>query len=169
LPACSGKRIYSGLALYRPASRIAAPRATCLRRTGLNRSPTPTPRHGCATASAARPSRTPLREPTPAPTTTPRAAPAPRLRHRPHQAPVCGGADDPGNMQWQTVAEGKAKDTWERDGCQVPGRPADRAGAGRDYGAGADVGGYGPSEVHVGPRGGRFVYTESGRKRYLGW
>ena len=25
-----------------------------------------------------------------------------------------GGADDPSNMQWQTVVEGKAKDKWER-------------------------------------------------------
>lgn len=31
---------------------------------------------------------------------------------------ACGGADDPGNMQWQTVEEGKAKDAWERAGCQ---------------------------------------------------
>jgi hypothetical protein len=26
----------------------------------------------------------------------------------------CGGADSPGNMQWQTVAAGKAKDKTER-------------------------------------------------------
>ncbi len=32
---------------------------------------------------------------------------------------ACGGADEPGNMQWQTVAEGKAKDAWERIGCQT--------------------------------------------------
>lgn len=30
---------------------------------------------------------------------------------------ACGGADTPANMQWQTVAEGKAKDKWERIGC----------------------------------------------------
>ena len=30
---------------------------------------------------------------------------------------ACGGADRPQNMQWQTVAEGKAKDKWERKGC----------------------------------------------------
>ena len=30
---------------------------------------------------------------------------------------ACGGADAPGNTQWQTVAEGKAKDKWERQGC----------------------------------------------------
>ena len=27
---------------------------------------------------------------------------------------ACGGADAPANMQWQSVAEGKAKDKWER-------------------------------------------------------
>jgi hypothetical protein len=27
---------------------------------------------------------------------------------------ACGGADDPSNMQFQTVAEGKVKDRWER-------------------------------------------------------
>jgi hypothetical protein len=31
---------------------------------------------------------------------------------------VCGGADAPSNMQWQTVSEGKAKDKWERKGCK---------------------------------------------------
>lgn len=30
---------------------------------------------------------------------------------------ACGGADSPENMQWQTVAEGKAKDKWERKAC----------------------------------------------------
>jgi hypothetical protein len=30
---------------------------------------------------------------------------------------ACGGADAPSNMQWQTVAEGKAKDRIERRGC----------------------------------------------------
>lgn len=33
------------------------------------------------------------------------------------KALACGGADAPGNMQWQTIAEGKAKDKWERRGC----------------------------------------------------
>jgi len=31
---------------------------------------------------------------------------------------ACGGADAPRNMQWQTVAEGKAKDKWERKACR---------------------------------------------------
>lgn len=35
-----------------------------------------------------------------------------------HVKPLaCGGADDPSNMQWQTVAQAKAKDKWERKGC----------------------------------------------------
>lgn len=33
------------------------------------------------------------------------------------KALACGGADTPSNMQWQTVAEGKAKDKWERKEC----------------------------------------------------
>jgi hypothetical protein len=35
-----------------------------------------------------------------------------------HVVPLaCGGADSPDNMQWQTVAEGKEKDKWERRAC----------------------------------------------------
>src|SRR5690348_12750360 len=38
-----------------------------------------------------------------------------------HIVPLaCGGADDPSNMQWQTVEEGKAKDKVERKGCGSP-------------------------------------------------
>ena|SRR2546430_9983228 len=36
-----------------------------------------------------------------------------------HVVPLaCGGADAPSNMQWQTVAEAKAKDRFERAGCR---------------------------------------------------
>src|SRR5690242_9399789 len=36
-----------------------------------------------------------------------------------HIVPLaCGGADAPSNMQWQTIADGKAKDKWERRGCK---------------------------------------------------
>jgi hypothetical protein len=39
-----------------------------------------------------------------------------------HISPLaCGGADNPSNMQWQTVAAGKAKDKWERKGCHTRG------------------------------------------------
>ena len=35
-----------------------------------------------------------------------------------HVRPLaCGGVDGPNNMQWQTTAEGKAKDKWERKWC----------------------------------------------------
>lgn len=35
-----------------------------------------------------------------------------------HVKPLaCGGADAPSNMQWQTKADAKAKDKWERKGC----------------------------------------------------
>lgn len=35
-----------------------------------------------------------------------------------HIVPLaCGGVDAPSNMQWQTVAEAKAKDRVERKGC----------------------------------------------------
>lgn len=37
---------------------------------------------------------------------------------RDHIRPLaCGGADAVINLQWQTVAEAKAKDKWERKGC----------------------------------------------------
>ena len=36
-----------------------------------------------------------------------------------HVVPLCaGGADAPANMQWQTVADGKAKDHTERAQCK---------------------------------------------------
>jgi len=36
-----------------------------------------------------------------------------------HKTPLaCGGLDAPSNMQWQTVAEAKAKDRTERQGCK---------------------------------------------------
>jgi hypothetical protein len=56
-----------------------------------------------------------------------RANPCPSTGHRrgacpgyviDHVDPLCaGGPDHRSNMQWQTVAEGKAKDKWERKGC----------------------------------------------------
>lgn len=32
---------------------------------------------------------------------------------------ACGGPDAPSNMQWQTTAEAKEKDRWERRGCRL--------------------------------------------------
>jgi hypothetical protein len=34
---------------------------------------------------------------------------------------ICGGIEEPANMQWQTIAEAREKDRWERIGCR-PGR-----------------------------------------------
>ena len=34
---------------------------------------------------------------------------------------ACGGAEEPANMQWQTLAEAREKDRWEKIGCR-PGR-----------------------------------------------
>jgi hypothetical protein len=34
---------------------------------------------------------------------------------------ACGGAEEPANMQWQTIQQAKEKDRWERIGCR-PGR-----------------------------------------------
>ena len=34
---------------------------------------------------------------------------------------ACGGAEEPSNMQWQTLAQARAKDRWEKIGCR-PGR-----------------------------------------------
>lgn len=70
-----------------------------------------------------------------------------------HVKPLaCGGADESGNMQRQTTAQGKAKDAWERNRCRIPGVSSN---------------GYESSKIHVGPRGGRYVVTGSGNKHYL--
>jgi hypothetical protein len=35
-----------------------------------------------------------------------------------HVVPLaCGGPDSASNLQWQTTADAKAKDRWERRGC----------------------------------------------------
>ena len=35
-----------------------------------------------------------------------------------HIVPLaCGGADAVANMQWQTIADARAKDRWERSSC----------------------------------------------------
>jgi hypothetical protein len=38
-----------------------------------------------------------------------------------HVVPLaCGGADAVTNLQWQAIADAKAKDRWERQGCSYP-------------------------------------------------
>lgn len=53
----------------------------------------------------------------PCPATGARNGPCPGYVIDHVKALACGGADSPENMQWQTIAEGKAKDRWERIGC----------------------------------------------------
>lgn len=63
------------------------------------------------------------------------------------KALACGGLDDPSNMQWQTVADAKAKDKIERKGCEVKPQPA--------------IGQY-----FIGKRGGCYTFS-GGKKRYV--
>jgi hypothetical protein len=53
----------------------------------------------------------------PCPSTGRASGPCPRYVIDHVKPLACGGLDDPSNMQWQTVASGKAKDKWERRGC----------------------------------------------------
>jgi len=79
-------------------------------RSGLGRA-----RHGRIKRSAA--AKNAFKREHPCPSTGKRSGPC-RGYVIDHIKPLaCGGADDPSNMQWQTVAEGKAKDKWERNGC----------------------------------------------------
>ncbi len=71
---------------------------------------------------------------------------------------ACGGADDPSNMQWQSAAEGKAKDKWERKGCQV------KSPANRPYSGNSSTG---SGSYQTGSRGGCFTYSASGKKKYV--
>jgi hypothetical protein len=68
------------------------------------------------------------------------------------KALACGGADSPENMQWQSIEEGKAKDKWERKGCEL-GRKSSNSNVDDGY--------------HIGSRGGCFTYSVSGTKQYV--
>ncbi len=86
---------------------------------------------------------------------------------------ACGGADDPSNMQWQTVSAGKAKDKTERDNCQQPKtaniQPVQRTHK-RTYKSNSGYGASnnsGSGKVYTGSRGGRYTITSSGHKHYI--
>ncbi len=86
---------------------------------------------------------------------------------------ACGGADDPSNMQWQTVSAGKAKDKTERDNCHQPKtaniQPAQRTHK-RTYKSNSGYGASnnsGSGKVYTGSRGGRYTITSSGHKHYI--
>ena len=65
---------------------------------------------------------------------------------------ACGGADAPSNMQWQSVAEGKEKDKWERKGCQINHK---------------SVSSYSSGIYQTGPKGGCYTYSSNGKKKYV--
>lgn len=96
----------------------------------------------------------------PCPSTGERRGPCPGYIIDHIKALACGGADDPSNMQWQTEAESKEKDKWERDGCDTPGGGS---ASNTTHQGGASAGG----PYYTGPRGGCFTYSASGRKRYV--
>lgn len=66
---------------------------------------------------------------------------------------ACGGADAPFNMQWQSDTAGKAKDKWERQGCQAKQNKPSSRPSGESY--------------YLGPKGGCYTYSGSGKKRYV--
>jgi hypothetical protein len=59
--------------------------------------------------------------PCPATGRTRGACPGYVIDHR--VALACGGADRPQNMQWQTAADARRKDRWERIGCDWRSSP----------------------------------------------
>jgi hypothetical protein len=76
-----------------------------------------------------------------------------------HIVPLaCGGLDDSSNMQWQTEAEGKAKDKWERKGCET----------GSHFSASSTI--HAPSadgrQYFTGKRGGCY-YLDGDKKHYV--
>ncbi len=74
---------------------------------------------------------------------------------------ACGGADSPENMQWQTIAEGKEKDAWERDGCKTSAKQS-------SYQQGLPAAQENtPQTVYTGKYGGHYVLSKSGKKHYL--
>lgn len=79
---------------------------------------------------------------------------------------ACGGADSPENMQWQTVSDGKLKDKWERHDCasQVISQFSSTIFLRQINTA---IVKNSPKTVYTGKRGGRYIFTKQGKKRYL--
>ena len=71
---------------------------------------------------------------------------------------TCDGADAPSNMQWQTEAEGKAKDKWERKGCKTGNSFSHSYSGSSSTGSGS---------YQTGPKGGCFTYSSSVAKKYV--
>ena len=113
-------RSYSGRA-SRPQSRSTAentplPSGTTGNPETLTPAPGPRDSHGRLKRSPA--AKAAFKRQDPCPATGRPAGPCPGYVIDHIKALACGGADTPGNMQWQTLAEGKAKDKWERIGCE---------------------------------------------------
>jgi hypothetical protein len=70
-------------------------------------------------------------------------------------------------MQWQSVAEGKAKDKWERKGCQI-GSSGRHSYSGKNpyFVTGSSIASSNSAYIS-GSRGGYFTFTASGNKRYV--
>ena len=96
------------------------------------------------------------------------------------KALACGGADDPSNMQWQSVEQGKAKDAWERGGCSVGAAQPykKRSYSDRDFRQNSEAyhgivttpsGGesYNGHDITTGPRGGKYYINSNGNKTYI--
>ena len=80
---------------------------------------------------------------------------------------ACGGDDAPSNMQWQSVAEGKAKDKWERKGCQMGSSGRHSYSGKSPYLVTGSSLAPSNSVYFSGSRGGCFTFTASGNKRYV--
>ena len=59
----------------------------------------------------------------------------------------------PSNMQWQSEAESKAKDKWERNGCSTGIKTSNNPPSSGEY--------------YSGKRGGCFTYGANGKKHYV--
>lgn len=85
-----------------------------------------------------------------------------------HITPLaCSGDDAPNNMQWQSVTEGKIKDKWERKDCQTSSLKGYSYFRKSSYSSDSPSPSLSTNDYNRGPRGGCFVYTANGKKRYV--
>ena len=84
-----------------------------------------------------------------------------------HKTPLaCSGNDAPSNMQWQSVADAKAKDKWERKGCQR-GSSKNHSYSRKSYYSGGSSSTSSSNGYSRGARGGCFTYSANGKKHYV--
>jgi hypothetical protein len=75
---------------------------------------------GTGTAPRSTAARRAFQAQQPCPSTTGRTGACPGYVVDHIEPLACGGFDAPENMQWQSVAEARAKDRWERNDCELP-------------------------------------------------